>query len=235
MSIDISEFNYLPEVEYDKFRKAVLSNNWSALYSEIIKGQFERIGLDRLLLIMDDIRRRYGRTNGFSLLDVGCNNGFFSKGFAAFGNKVDSIDNYIINIQNLYSPFTLRNEQQEEPVCYEAIDIRDYLQNYSHKTWDFVFLLSVAHQWEFGYAHSGEGKFSEKEIRETLQRILSRTNKAIYYECPYDEPGFEFNYGTKFIYKYLDNLLDYSIKHVNFTTGSNGYMRRLLRIERNVI
>lgn len=225
-------FNYLPSIDSRVLYNQILTKSWGDLGRSIFATNFERIGIDRLLTIILDMEQTYGRSKGFSFLDVGCNNGFFSTGFSAFGNKVCGLDNYVINNQKIYGDLELKETKGIPNLTLTNNDILDFLNENEKTRWDFILLLSVAHQWEYGYAKSGENKFSISEIKYIINTLFKNTNYAVYYECPFDEPGFDVGYGYAFLERYLDNLDDFRIKLVDETVGSNGYSRHLFRVER---
>lgn len=225
--------NYLPGIDSEYLYKLVMTESWGELEAVITNENCERVGLDRFLTITQDLENRYGKSKGFEILDVGCNNGFFSVGLSANGNNVCGLDSYIINSQNKYdnlSGFTVSTNIPHLKLINQ--DIIDFLASEKGKKWDIVLLLSVAHQWEFGYAQTGEGKFSYDEIKNIVNTLFSSINYAVYYECPFNEPGFELGYGYNFLMRHLDDFDKYRIELIEETVGSNGYPRHLYRVER---
>lgn len=225
-------FNYLPSINSRILYEQLLTKSWGELEHSLSDIRYERVGIDRLLTIMLDIEQTYGRMQGFKFLDVGCNNGFFSNGIAAFGNKVCGLDNYAINNQKVYDELEIEQVSAAPNVKLNNCDILNFLKENKGGCWDFVLLLSVAHQWEFGYAKSGECKFSNSEIKFIMNNLFNNANYAVYYECPFDEPGFDVGYGFKFLERYLDNIENFRISLIDETVGSNGYSRHLFRVER---
>lgn len=226
--------NYLPELGNERLYDLILTECWSELNRNISDIHYERVGIDRLLSIVVDIQNRFGKNGGFNILDVGCNNGLFSVGMAAFGNHIVGIDNYAINTQKKYDELRFDETQRKRNFTLINQDISDFLKEQKNNDWDFALLLSVAHQWEYGYAHSGEHKFLDDEIHKIFNAIMKKTKLAVYYECPFDEPGFEIGYGMKFLEKYLDDLHEFGINLIEETVGPNGYPRQLYRIERRL-
>lgn len=219
---------YLPVLSLDVIKDMVDLDSTEQISRELLVQTYERIGLDRIYIILDDINTNYGKCNGFSFLDVGCNNGLLSNLLSAYANDVLGIDDFIINSQGRYEDLQFNGNNM---ASFEKIDVLEYLKT-SNKTFDFVLLLSVAHQWEYGYAHDNASKKSDNDINYILNILLERTKKAIYYECPMNEPGFEENYGISFLKKHLMLYDMLSIVKIADTIASNGYMRSLYRISR---
>lgn len=224
--------NYLPNIYHRDLYELILTRNWSLLVSQLEKLDYDRIGLDRLLTVVQDMENNFGPNHKSHILDVGCNNGFFSVGLAGFGYKVTGIDSYVIDKQNRYESLKLEEDTTIPDLHFVNEDILPYLKQNENEAWDFVLLFSVAHQWEYGYAHSGENKFTPEENRYIINEICSKVKKAVYYECPFDEPGFEVGYGFKYLERYLNHFDKYQITFVEETVGSSGFPRQLYRIER---
>lgn len=223
--------HYLPSISLDSIKEMIFKNNVDPLYSELNSQQYERVGLDRAYMILNDMMINYGRVSGFSILDVGCNNGLLSDLFSCYGNSVTGIDNSAINQQKRYDTLCFSDNLVSD---FKQIDIGDFITA-TNRSFDFVFLLSVSHQWEFGYAQTGNLKKDSEKIRYIISSIFQRTTRAIYYECPMDEPGFSPDYGIEFLSKYLDQYDNASIVKVSDTIASNGYMRSLYRITHAVL
>ena len=203
---------YLPEIDASELRRNLLAPG-----PEFLAGldalHYERLGLDRALLIAADIALRTGRCNDFSILDVGCNNGLIGRSLGVLGNRVRGIDNGVIDGQKRY-----------EPLCdVEKCDLCDYLDGTSEK-WDFCLLLSVAHHWETGYAGNGNPIYSDEKIHQIFERLHERVGFGIYLEMPLQEPGFEPAYTDNFMKKYCSR---FDIIEINRTIATNGFLRRL--------
>ena len=96
----MTDFNYLPVFKKSQIEDIIRDPQCAYTY---LQGQsFERIGLDRFYAIANDIERNYGKCYGFSVLDVGCNNGLISDLLACQGNRVLGIDSCIIDTQGRY-------------------------------------------------------------------------------------------------------------------------------------
>lgn len=231
----MENYNYLPEVDTKRLINALRLLDINEVTQMLNEVKYERLGLDRAFSIIIDISKRYGNKTNYKVLDVGCNNGVISLVFALFDYYVTGIDNGIINSQNLYNSlkFIEYNEGFKNKMNFLDVSVEELIEKQGNEQWDFVFLLSVAHQWEFGYAQNVNTKYSETKIKSIMTKILCNTKYAIYYECPFDEPGFEYGYGKDFLQRYIDKkLVDYHIELIAYTTGPNGYQRQLLRIER---
>lgn len=208
--------HYLPEISEGTLQDR-LFNPDSDFLADIEKQNYERLGLDRALLIAADILIRQGRINRFSILDVGCNSGLIGRVLGMLGNSIVAIDSGVVDVQERYE--TLSGIQK--------VDLFDYLiSNQAH--WDFVLLLSVAHHWESGYAMSGKGIYSEARIHEIFATLKQRTDGGIYLELPLKEPGFSPDFSDEFVKKYCR---DFQIVEINRTIGTNGFLRRLFYLD----
>ena len=81
---------YLPEIDDEELRRKLLSPD-SEFLSRLEQQNYERLGLDRALLIAADILLRLGKCEDFSILDAGCNNGLIGRALAVLGNRVRGI------------------------------------------------------------------------------------------------------------------------------------------------
>lgn len=222
-------FSYLPNIDSDKLYNIFVQKKWDELNSELKNCDYERMGFDRLFLILSDLQYRFGNEK-LSVLDVGCNNGIFSYGLAAMGYAVTGIDNGIIDTQNRYDELQFIDCSKPQ-MKLDFIDgkIEDYLKQ-TDKRWDCLLLLSVLHQFENGYAFDEKSKYAPEEIKQLVNELFSRGKKVIYYECPYDEPGFEFLSGMHFLERYVENLNRFHIEEIAKTVGPNGVIRQLYAI-----
>lgn len=227
----MTNYKYLPDIQSDDFINFIKKGDWEEVIKYLENLEFERVGLDRVVTILKDIYENYYRTDKFKFLDIGCNNGMIAFVLACMGNRATGVDNFAIDTQQVYEKLKFLNQENSSNTNFINKDISDFLKD-NNEQFDFTLLLSVTHQWEFGYAHSGEMKKDNEEIKKIIDNIINITNKAIYYECPVNEPGFEVNYGIKFLYKYLDKKSNVKITKIANTTASNGYIRELYRIEK---
>ncbi len=207
---------YLPEIDDHELRRKLLAPD-SEFLASLEQADYERLGLDRALLIAADIALRTGRCEEYSILDAGANNGLIGRSLAVLGNQVQCIDSGVIDHQQFY-----------EKLCrVEKYDVYDYLTGASG-SWDFVLLLSVAHHWETGYAGSGEPIYTEAQIREIFDRLHRQVRIGVYVEMPLREPGFETGYTDGFMKKYCAG---FNVTEINRTIGTNGFLRRLYYLD----
>ena len=213
--------SYLPEID-DPTLKRVLLEPDSGFLASLDRQTFERLGLDRALLIASDIALRQGTASSFAVLDAGANNGLVGRALGVLGNRITCLDSGIVDSQNCY-------EHLQSQTVVRA-DLRDYLAAHPGETWDFVLLLSVVHHWETGYAMSGQPLYTEEQIRRIFETLHERTRQGIYLELPLAEPGFTPDFSDAFVKKYASS---FSIIEINRTIGSNGYLRRLFYLDRS--
>lgn len=222
--------SYLPNIDSERLFRIFLQRDWDQLNHVLSNNDFERIGFDRLFIILSDLYKRFGNTK-MKILDVGCNNGLFSYALAALGHEVTGVDSGIINCQKRYDALQFMDTSNHSWLKLAFVDskIEDYLAT-TDKQWDCILLLSILHQLEGGYAFDETSKYVPEKIKELVSNLFSRGNKIIYYECPYDEPGFEMLSGLHFLDKYLTNRNCFSIEEIAKTVGPNGVIRQMYAI-----
>lgn len=216
---------YLPELPLSALFAGLYSDNWNEIDKCLKEQNYERLGLERALMIASDILDRFGSLKGIHVLDVGCNNGLFANTLSVLGCDVVGIDNVIIDGQGLYHQIS--TDKSDAGFTFHNADLLSFLREYQ-TSWDCVLLLSVAHHWETGYAMSGNRMYSDAEINFIMQSLRDRTRYAIFYECPINEPGFGMAAGLDFLVRHLDYLPP--IESLGKTIGPNGYTRELLKI-----
>ncbi len=217
---------YLPEPS-GELMQALEAGRHDAALAMLEQTEYERVGLDRAYAILADIGRQWGSCEGFRVLDVGCNNALIGSVLAQRGNCVVGVDSGAIDAQGIYVP--LRPQSADVQVYRE--DIEAYLCR-TGEHFDFVLLLSVAHQWERGYAQSGQDQKAGSDIQDLMRRLLQRAEKAVYVELPDDEPGFEKGYAARFLEKYLPEDFAPRITRLRDTVATNGYLRAFYRIDK---
>lgn len=205
--------HYLPQISIEELKSKLLDPD-EAFWNKLSSGDYERLGLDRALLIAGDMLVRSGKCGSSSILDVGCNSNLIGNALAALGNSVLGIDNGIINTQGNY--------EELDGSC-RRIDFLDFLRE-DDRSWDYMLLLSIVHHWESGYAMSGKVIYTKDQIRWIFSRIRERTKCGVYLELPLEEPGFRPEFSEGFLKEYCGG---FSIVEIDRTVGPNGFLRRL--------
>jgi hypothetical protein len=123
----------------------------------------DRACIDRLLPILRALPQSL---SGYSLLDIGCANGFFTNSLAALGcSKAEGIDNNLhADTLGLQVPPALAAASEDArladiEVAYHDLDIRDIIQR--NQPWpprSIVLFLSVLHHLVGGYGFLGTGE-----------------------------------------------------------------------------
>ncbi len=227
---DVTGFSYLPNIDEDSMRDVFATEKWEQLNTLIDQCNYERIGFDRFFLIESDLRKRYGEER-LSVLDVGCNNGLIARSLALVGHRATGIDNGIIDTQSRYDNLTFLDTKDSGTLDLINISMEDYFKETTEK-WDCILLLSILHQLENGYAFNPDSVYEKDEILSIVKTIFDRAKRVVYYECPYDEDGFEYEYGLHFLHRYLSNIREFTIEEVAKTIGPNGVIRQLFAIVR---
>ena len=79
----MSTISYLPKITQENLEKLLSKDENFNLEHFLAQYQYERLGLDRLFLILSDIHKK-DRTEAL-FLDVGCNNGLLPRMFGLLG------------------------------------------------------------------------------------------------------------------------------------------------------
>lgn len=221
----MTSYNYLPQIPASALKQLFHQETQEEVNDFLSNYQYERLGLDRLMLILDDIKKYHTLPGSF--LDIGCNNGLLPLFLGLFNNPAIGIDNSIIDSQELYSNLSFLPVPKELPVELYSMDLKEFLLQFPRKRIDYVLLLSVMHHWQTGYAMSGKNVYSVSEIHLMLEELFQRVNIAVYFEFPTDEPGFHRNWDKEFIADFLQDKLN--IVFLSESVGPNGYIRHLYK------
>ncbi len=154
---------------------------------------YERAGIDRLLMIINDLTE-IGLRGPRRVLDIGCNSGLFSLGLGLLDYHVTGIDdNVAAQSQGWYpeQPLSLAERgrldlQLADRVVFEKVDATTFLDR-PQPPFDVCLLLSVVHQWFEGYASTTLGAKPQATIERTLRRIATLTGSVLYFEGPEHE------------------------------------------------
>lgn len=153
---------------------------------------YERVGLDRLIAIANDLVALNIRPPA-RVLDLGCNTGFFSIALGLMGYDVVGVDNNIAaHTQGWYPHPPLeaaaraKDQLRLATVMFVQADVAEYVAQPA-LLFDATLLLSVVHQWFEGYASTPEGRKPIEQIASTLRRVAGVTRHCVYYEGPEHE------------------------------------------------
>ena len=221
----MSTISYLPKITQENLEKLLSKDENFNLEHFLAQYQYERLGLDRLFLILSDIHKK-DRTEAL-FLDVGCNNGLLPLMLGLLGYSAVGIDNSVINSQQVYSPLSFSKISPGMNVRFYACDLIQYITEQRHQRFDYVLLLSVMHHWQSGYPMNGNIMYCHSEIHTILAELFKRTERAVYFEIPTNEPGFVQGWDINFIQNFLSDKL--SVSFLSETIGPNGYIRHLYK------
>lgn len=161
---------------FEKYRKVLSSS--------------ERPCLDRARLIHHDMLSQLGLLNNATMLDIGCNIGFFCHYYQALGMHATGIDN---SRHVLKQKFTITNpikvarnlNQVYGLTCtFHNADAQEFLSS-NAEAFDVVLLLSVIHHFFIGYPVDERQRDPIVEARTFLKQVVRLTRKLLYIE--YDE------------------------------------------------
>lgn len=233
----MSEKFYQPLYKHHNQMKLLTSFRYDLLYISNFDPnfEFERICLDRLIMISRDLYL-LGIKPPATLLDLGCNIGFFSHSFAALGYNVTGLDNNIAQEVQGFSkvkPLDFANElklRYQTKVNFITGDLIDYLNNCPK--YDTVLFLNILHHFFQGYASQGVKSLNIESIQELLTLLSDKTNKVLYFEI---NEEFAKDYGWR-----REDIPDLvilnskfkSVTAVGMTVGAGGDFRNVYRCEK---
>lgn len=108
-------------------------------------------------------------TEPMSVLDIGCNAGFYSINLAKFGHFVTGIDNHVWSLFVFYAKEALKIPNLALSDLFLTPENIKTLPNY-----DCILLLSVFHHWCVAYGTDAALKM--------LDDVYKRTNKILFFE-----------------------------------------------------
>jgi SAM-dependent methyltransferase len=235
-----ASITYLPVQADGQLHKVLLHQDYEAFFEPVCANlPYERVGFDRLLAILVDLKLLDIKPSA-TVLDIGCNNGLFSLGLAALGYKVTGIEsNIAVEVIPGYPPRLLDDAEllkerlHLQHVEFIEADIADYLAC-SPQHFDVCLLLSVVHQWSAGYASSGMGAKPYEIIEQLLTKLVSQVDHVLYYEGPETEelaqagtlplPAWFATHG------FVKRIVPIAV-----SVAANGELRTLYRLERNIM
>lgn len=147
----------------------------------------ERLCTDRARLLRDDMRSILGELGGATLLDIGCNVGFFCHFFASLGMRSVGVEN---SQHNRHQRFSLSNSVRTARKMnglygleceFVEDDAREWIRDQSN-SFDVVFLLSFLHHFFLGYPVGSYEKEPMEEARCFLEGVARITRKILYIE-----------------------------------------------------
>ena len=155
--------------------------------SVVSTAQHERPCIDRAQLLRNDMHSVIGNVEGMTLLDVGCNIGFFCHYFATLGMEATGIEN---SQHNRHQHFSLSNSvtianrmNRRYGLSCEFIDEDARVWAGKQKeAFDVVLLLSVLHHFFLGYPVGSYSRDPMEEAYEFLEHIARLTRRVLYLE-----------------------------------------------------
>jgi len=157
------------------------------LLKQHVDGHLDRVCADRAILVLNAIRRRF-ENGGFSLLDLGCNTGFFCHFFARHGFRVTGVDTNSHNAvkgttKDAATPVleTARRLSARYGVVGNFVDadVAEFLDSTTER-YDFVLCLSLFHHFlDPGNAYAGAARCDPNQV---LCRTAAVAKRAFYFE-----------------------------------------------------
>ena len=185
--------HYQPIINDDRAWKKIKKLDFNIPDEWVERG--ERDSFDRVKLLASDI------TSKGTVLDIGCNIGFFAHVLQFLGNKVTGIDNDVhVEVKKFTEKSSIDtarslNKKYKLDVEFIEDDFVKYLES-TDRQWDDVLFLSVFHHLFIGYGYSDFKKLDSSEAVKILQLIDRHTEKNLYFEM--DEiVGSPFGWGSE--------------------------------------
>lgn len=233
-----ASITYLPVQTDGQWHRMLLHEDYEAFSGSVDATlPYERVGFDRLLAILVDLKL-LGIKPPATVLDVGCNSGLFSLGLAVSGYEVTGIEsNIAVEAKPGYpsrlldDAECLKNLLHLRNAKFVEADIADYL-GCSAGYFDVCLLLSVVHQWFAGYALSGTGAKHREEIQKLLRTLVSQIDRVLYYEGPETEEAARAVTLPLPDWFAAQGLVS-RIVPIAASVAANGELRTLYRLERN--
>ena len=91
----MTSYNYLPQIPASALKQLFHQETQEEVNDFLSNYQYERLGLDRLMLILDDIKKYHTLPGSF--LDIGCNNGLLPLFLGLFNNPAIGIFELVIS------------------------------------------------------------------------------------------------------------------------------------------
>lgn len=178
--------------------KLIDNGNLEPFLKQHFTKTLDRICIDRAIMIRNSAITHLP-LNGLTLLDLGCNTGFFSHYFARLGAQPTGIDSNSHNsikgttadaaISVIESAKTMSKEYGVKATFVED-DIISYLE--TAPKFDIVLCLSLIHH--FFNVHNGYGVKSQTDVSEVFQLVASKAKRLLYFEIDHntaDKYGWE--------------------------------------------
>ena len=200
------DVHYQPIVTNPQVWQQIRRLDFQVTSTDVIGG--ERGCFDRVAVIARDIQEKG------TVLDIGCNIGFFSHVLRALGNTVTGIeDDSHVTIKEFTKKSSIDtasalNEQYDLDVEFIKRDFITFLAD-TDRTWDYTLFLSVFHHLFIGYGTSEKNRFAPVEAVKVLQSVARHTAKTMYFEI--DERILEdFGWGTEDVSENVKMYTDFN-------------------------
>lgn len=196
---------------------------------------YERVCLDRFMMMARDLYL-FGPKHGATVLDLGCNIGFFCHSFQALGYKATGVENNIAQEVLEFSkrkPLDFAKELSERykfhPTFIDA-DLIDTLK--TCKATDVMLFLNILHHFFRGYASQGNVSLQIETVTELLKLVCSKVNRVMYMEIN-EHFAEEFGWGRQDIVHLVLECTDFKeMKPIGMTVGAGGDCRYVYRCEK---
>jgi 2-polyprenyl-3-methyl-5-hydroxy-6-metoxy-1,4-benzoquinol methylase len=189
-------------------------NFWSSMDEKFLTGSPERNCIDRLKVIDFNITDYSG-----SLLDIGCNIGFFCHYFAEKGLNTHGVDNdnhvktkKFTDKGSIETANRLKEIYKHDNSLFTNVDYLSILDD--NTNYDYIIYLSVWHHHFYGYSHNKNlNMFTKEKNIAILDKIINKTKKILFFE--YDHKSITSYISVDELQKYLNDRGDIEFKIQN--------------------
>ncbi|GMQ81800.1 MAG: hypothetical protein BMS9Abin05_1236 [Rhodothermia bacterium] len=152
-----------------------------------VRMESERLCVGRARILRDDMRSIIGELKGCTLLDIGCNVGFFCHFFASLEMRAVGIDN---SQHNRCQRFSLSNSIRTARMLdrryglqceFVEDDAREWVRHQT-RHFDVTFLLSILHHFFIGYPVGDYEHDPMEEAKRFIEDIARITRRVLYIE-----------------------------------------------------
>ena len=165
--------HYQPLVLDEKF--------WSTEDKKYLDDCGERLCLDRATIIFDSI----GKKEGKSVLDIGCNIGFFCHFGQNRGLQMTGVENDIHQNVKKFTELSSVETAEKLNKIYgldpEFLN-KDYIKVVEERKFDYILYLSVWHHHLLGYGHTDFQRMITAEAEKIFLKVWKATKTAMFFE-----------------------------------------------------
>lgn len=196
---------------------------------------YERICYDRFILMARDLW--IGKINPpASILDLGCNIGFFCHSFQSLGYETIGVENNIAQEVLGFSkqkPLDLAKQLSQRYNLFPQFIDDDLIATLKRiEKVDVILFLNILHHFFKGYASQGSQSLKIDTVTDLLQLLCSKVNHIMYMEIN-EVFSEEFGWGRNDLIHLVLECTDFiAMTPIGMTVGAGGDCRYVYRCEK---